>query len=119
MQFRFFHDAESTEFLYTPEDVLADSLQIDALVNARLIRLYSEGFLNAGYRKSSGIDQQLIDFYVGDVYHTAAISAGNMPADHINKWGYSRDRFQDKPFSWLQIVKIIEASLDYAENWIL
>ncbi len=116
VQFRFFRNSASTEFLYPAEVVAADSFQINTLINARLFLLYKEGYLAAIYHKNFDQDNKIVDFYTGDVYRTANIFKGNMPDDLLNKSGFRQENFQDKPFSHERIVKIIHASLDFAEN---
>ncbi len=116
VQFRFFQKAGSTEFLYPAEVVVTDSLRIDELINARLFQLYSGGYLSTTYSKNIDQDNQVVDFYSGDIYHTASISKGNMPDDLLSKSGFREDSFKDKPFSHERIVRIIQTSLDFAEN---
>jgi len=116
VNFRFFHDVGAVDLLYPTEVVVADSLHIDALINARLFQLYQEGFLTASFHKNAENDYQVVDFYSGEVYRTASISKGNMPDDLLSKSDFRQESFQNKPFSHERIVKIIQASLDFAEN---
>ncbi|MDZ7605214.1 MAG: BamA/TamA family outer membrane protein [Cyclobacteriaceae bacterium] len=104
------------ELLYPTEVVVTDSLKIDALINARLFQLYAEGYLAATYSKNTVQDNQVVDFYSGEIYRTVSISKGNMPDDLLSKSGFRQENFQDKPFSHERIVKIIQAALDFTEN---
>ena len=117
VHFRYFQEAVTSEFLYSPETLKADSVQLQEFIQSRLFRLYEKGFLAASYKMYDVSDSTVnVDFIAGQVYQTANISKGNMPEDVFTKSGFRPGDFQGKPFSYPKIASLMESALTYAEN---
>ena len=117
VQLQVLKSPENPEVIFPKEFRKLDTLQIPSLVQKRLTTLYELGYLSSTYKLIQSDSSSLeISFYAGELFRIIQLGQGNVSDEIMNEVGFRPLIFKDKPFSQTQLVKLLNAILDYAEN---
>lgn len=96
---------------------LIDSLAAINELRKTLLKLQSQAYLEASIDSLTLQDSIFTaHFHLGKMYEWANLTNGNVEDVFLEQVGFREKLYQNKPFNYLEIVKIQERLLEYAEN---
>jgi len=117
VRMQFFKSIETSEPIFPDAVMKLDSLQVQAHIQQNLTQLYELGYLSTNYTITQKDTLALkVIFYTGEIYNMVQLRQGNVSDAIMNKVGFKPLHFRNKPFSYRQLTRLINAILDYAEN---
>lgn len=95
----------------------ADSADASTKLRTLRLAIVEEGYLTAGF-DSIHFGTDTIDVFLnfGKAYKWANLDRGNMPEEYLSAIGYREKLYRNEPFSPKALARIIEQSLQKAEN---
>ncbi len=94
-----------------------DSLSRVEQVSAILNELYAEGYLGADiYEQRYVPDTLYVRIATGMKFNWLGVNKGNVDPVLLLKAGYDERRFQNRPFQYLDVVKLFDGLISQAEN---
>lgn len=117
VQFHFLKSIENPEALFPDESLEFDSVQLSSAIDQRLRGLYELGYLSASYQVIRKDTAALhVNIYAGNIFKMLQLGQGNVSDEIMNEVGFRPLVYKGKPFSQTQVVRLLNAILDYAEN---
>jgi len=96
---------------------LIDSLTAMNELRKTLLKLQSQAYLEASIDSLTLQDSTFTAyFHLGKTYEWANLSNGNVENVFLEQIGFREKIYQNKPFNYLEVVKMQERLLEYAEN---
>lgn len=117
VSFHYYEKSTKLNALFSSEFIKVDSLQLEKVINQRINNLYELGYLASTSTLSFHPESKAeVHFFTNQVFKMATISQGNISDEIVNKVGIVLESYQNRPFSHLRLVKMLNSILDYAEN---
>lgn len=113
----FYEDATKKTNVFPSEQIKIDSLSINKTISRRLNNLYEFGYLAASHDVLFLSDNKVeIQLFTNSLFELANLSQGNVSDEMMNKIGFDTRNFNNRPFSYLRLFRLLNSILDYAEN---
>lgn len=94
-----------------------DTLSISNALKEWVLELHGQAYLEASVDTLVRVDREYIAFlHLGGQYRWATLTNGNIDPVFLDKVGYRERLYQNRPFAYQQVKKLLESLLTYAEN---
>ena len=99
------------------ESRFVDSLAIHSLLKRKILKLHGEAYLEASIDALTLQDSTYTaTLHLGEKYRWAALTNGNVEEAFLEQVGFRERLYSKKPFYYLELKKLQESLLTYAEN---
>lgn len=102
---------------YIPKSLfINDSLKFADQLQSTLSKLYTDGYLEAGYVMYQVDSLFQSEWIVGKLYNWGYLRAGNLPEFLISKIGYRDKFYRNNPFSQREFSRLFNSILSESDN---